>query len=155
MTLEVKTIYSIRHDQVVRDIANSLELYYDTRCGYTTVSEKRNVISNTKYFSARGLYATHILMHEVLRKIAASSQTSCLFFLLFPCVGVRLIFWSLRSTATFVICFHRSLAVLGIFSPFCLPPLPFSNLSSHSPPVLAVVFLVFWNLLAFCLGSFR
>ena len=27
----------------------------------------------------------------------------------FPCVGVRLIYWSLRSTATFVICFHRSL----------------------------------------------
>ena len=27
----------------------------------------------------------------------------------FPCVGVRLVYWSLRSTATFVICFHRSL----------------------------------------------
>ena len=27
----------------------------------------------------------------------------------FPCVGVRLIYWALRSTATFVICFHRSL----------------------------------------------
>ena len=27
----------------------------------------------------------------------------------FHCVGVRLIYWSLRSTATFVICFHRSL----------------------------------------------
>ena len=27
----------------------------------------------------------------------------------FPCVGVRLVYWSLRSTATFVISFHRSL----------------------------------------------
>ena len=27
----------------------------------------------------------------------------------FPCVGVRLVYWSLRSTATFVICFHWSL----------------------------------------------
>ena len=29
-----------------------------------------------------------------------------------------------------------------------LPPLPFSDLSSHSPPILAVVFLVFCNLIA-------
>ena len=29
-----------------------------------------------------------------------------LFFLWFPCVGVRLVYWSPRSTATFVICFH-------------------------------------------------
>ena len=27
----------------------------------------------------------------------------------FPYIGVRLIYWSLRSTATFVICFHWSL----------------------------------------------
>ena len=33
-----------------------------------------------------------------------SCSSSC-----FPCVGVRLIYWSLRSTATFVISFHRSL----------------------------------------------
>ena len=32
-----------------------------------------------------------------------------LFFLWFPCVGVRLVYWSLRRTATFVICFHWSL----------------------------------------------
>ena len=32
-----------------------------------------------------------------------------LFFLWFPCVGVGLIYWSLRSMATFVICFHWSL----------------------------------------------
>ena len=30
-----------------------------------------------------------------------------LFFLCFPCVGVRLVFWSVRSTATFEICFHN------------------------------------------------
>ena len=27
----------------------------------------------------------------------------------FPCVGVRLVYWPLRSTAAFVICIHRSL----------------------------------------------
>ena len=32
-----------------------------------------------------------------------------LFFLWFPCVGVRLVYLSLRNTATFVICFHWSL----------------------------------------------
>ena len=31
---------------------------------------------------------------------------SLLFFLWFPCVGVRLVYWSLRSTASFVIRFH-------------------------------------------------
>ena len=30
----------------------------------------------------------------------------------FPSVGVRLIYWSLRSTATFVICFHWSLLLV-------------------------------------------
>ena len=35
--------------------------------------------------------------------------TSYLVFLCFPCVGVRLVYWSLRSTATFEICFHWSL----------------------------------------------
>ena len=65
----------------------------------------------------------------------------------FPCVGVRLIYWSLRSTATFVICFNWSL--LLAFSLHFLPPLPFSDLSSHNPPILAVVFPVFWNLLTF------
>ena len=34
----------------------------------------------------------------------SSCSSSC-----FPCVGVRLIYWSLRSTATFVISFHWSL----------------------------------------------
>ena len=62
----------------------------------------------------------------------------------FPCVGVRLIYWSRRSTVTFVICFHWSL--LLALSLHFLPPLPFSGFSSHSPPILAVVFLVFWNL---------
>ena len=32
-----------------------------------------------------------------------------MFFLWFPCVGMRLVYWSLRSTATFVIGFHWSL----------------------------------------------
>ena len=64
----------------------------------------------------------------------------------FHCVGVRLIYWSLRSSATFVICLHWSL-----FWPFLytFPSLlPFSYISSHSPSILAVIFLVFWNLLA-------
>ena len=64
----------------------------------------------------------------------------------FPCVWLRLVYWSLRSTATFVICVHWSL--LFAFSLHFLPPLPFSYISSHSPPILALVFLVFWNLLA-------
>ena len=60
--------------------------------------------------------------------------------------GVRLVYWSLRSTATFVICFHWSL-LLAFISTF-LPSLPFSDFSSHSPLILTVVVLVFWNLLA-------
>ena len=40
--------------------------------------------------------------------IADTRRTSCSSYC-FPCVGVRQIQWSLRSTATFVICFHRSL----------------------------------------------
>ena len=39
-----------------------------------------------------------------------SCHISCVFFLWFPCVGVRLVYcWPLRSTATFVTCFHWSL----------------------------------------------
>ena len=36
-------------------------------------------------------------------------RCALLFFPWFPCVGVRLVYWSLRITATFVICFHWSL----------------------------------------------
>ena len=46
-----------------------------------------------------------------------------------------------RCTDTSVICFHWSL-LLAYFSPIFLPPLPFSDLSSHSPHILTVVFLV-------------
>ena len=70
----------------------------------------------------------------------------------FTCVAVRLIYWSLRCMATFVICFHWSL--LLALSLHFLPPLPFSDLSSHSSPILAVVFLVSWNLLASLSRSF-
>ena len=35
-----------------------------------------------------------------------------MFFLWFPCIGVRLVYWSLRSTTTFVICFHWSLLLV-------------------------------------------
>ena len=38
----------------------------------------------------------------------------CCSFSCFPCVGVRLVHWSLRCTATFIIRFHWSL--LGVFS---------------------------------------
>ena len=38
------------------------------------------------------------------RSTNASCSSSC-----FPCVGVRLVYWSLRFTASFVICFHWSL----------------------------------------------
>ena len=63
----------------------------------------------------------------------------------FPCVGVRLIYWSLRSTATFV---NLVPVACWPFLSIFLPRLPFSDLSSYSPPILAVVILVFWNLLA-------
>ena len=51
----------------------------------------------------KGLYLAELYMkHGLLADICCSS--SC-----FPRVGVKLIYRSLRSTATFVICFHRSL----------------------------------------------
>ena len=40
------------------------------------------------------------------------AHSPCCYSSCFPCVGVRLIYWSLRSTATFVICFHRSLLLV-------------------------------------------
>ena len=63
----------------------------------------------------------------------------------FPCVGVRLIYWSLRSTTTFV---NLVPVACWPFLYIFLPPLPFSYLSSYSPPILAVIVLVFLNLLA-------
>ena len=45
-------------------------------------------------------------------------------------------------TATFIISFHWSLLLAFSFN------FSFSDLSSHNPPILAVVFLVFCNLLA-------
>ena len=74
-----------------------------------------------------------------------------LFFVWFPCVGVRLVYGSLRSTATFV-----SVSIGPCCWPFLstfLPPLPFSDLSSHSPPILAVVFLVFCILVSDFFGK--
>ena len=47
---------------------------------------------------------TALLIILLTREGHHSCSSSC-----FPCVGVRLVYWSLRSTATFVICFHRSL----------------------------------------------
>ena len=49
---------------------------------------------------------------------------------------------------------HPAIWLLFSIAPCCwpflstfLPPLPFLDLSSHNPPILAVVFLVFYNLL--------
>ena len=50
-----------------------------------------------------------VVLHCVHFGLYPESQMTfgvMLFFLWFPCVGVRLVYWSLRSTATFVICFH-------------------------------------------------
>ena len=90
---------------------------------------------------------------EILRLILRSTGFSGhppvpiatnLFFLWFPLYAGE----AGRRTAIFVICFHWSL-LLAFLSTF-LPPLPFSDLSSHNPPILAVrVFLVFCNLLAY------
>ena len=51
------------------------------------------------------------------------------------CVGVRLIYWSLRSTATFVICFHWPL--LLAFSLHFSSSSAFLSPSSHILPILS------------------
>ena len=67
------------------------------------------------------------------------------FFLCFPVVGVRLV------TRHFAV---RLFLLFSSIAPGCwpflsmfLPPLPFLCLSSHNPPILAVVFFIFCNLL--------
>ena len=71
--------------------------------------------------------------------------TLILFFLSFPWCRGEAGHSSVSCSAAFVIFFHCSL--LFVFSLHFLLPLPFSDLFSHSPPILAVVFLVFCNLL--------
>ena len=44
-----------------------------------------------------------LVKQSIVVEMEISCSSSC-----FPCVGVRLVYWSLRSTATFVISFHRS-----------------------------------------------
>ena len=68
-------------------------------------------LNTTSYQLFRSLNISH--MHTHIRTYT-NTYTMCvclsvLFFLWFPCVGVRLVYWSLRSTATFVIGFHWSL----------------------------------------------
>ena len=63
-----------------------------------------------------------------MKRVSCSCSSSC-----FPCVGVRLVYWSLRSTATFVISFHRSLLLafsLNFSSSFALLKSLFTQ-SSH------------------------
>ena len=49
------------------------------------------------------------LSGDILNTESMTTSHGCCSSSCFPCVGVRLIYWSLRSTATFVICFYRSL----------------------------------------------
>ena len=48
----------------------------------------------------------------------------------FPCVGVRLIYWSLRSTASYVICFRYNWSLLLAFS---------LHFSSSSAPTCQII----------------
>ena len=83
---------------------------------------------------------------EIEYLYSLSCSSSC-----FPCVGVRLVYWSLRSTATFVISFHRSLLLafsLHFSSSFAFLKSLFtqsSHLSCGLPRFLEPS----------CLGSFR
>ena len=59
---------------------------------------------------------TDVFKEDMAEVEVTEEDTECrnnLFFLWFPCVGMRLVYWSLRSTATFVINF----ASIDIFSP--------------------------------------
>ena len=55
-------------------------------------------------FTGEPPFLAHVSSSRLYRSSLPSCSSSC-----FPCVGVRLIYWSLRSTATFVICFDWSL----------------------------------------------
>ena len=64
------------------------------------------------------------------------------FFLSFPFCRDEVGHWTQCCMATFALFFY--IALLWLFrSTFIIIPLPFSDLSSHNPPILAVVFLVF------------
>ena len=65
----------------------------------------------------------------------------------FPFVGVRSVIC--YSAVLLLSLFFPLLPVVGLCSPFLLHPLPFSDLSSHNPPILPVVFLVFCNLIVY------
>ena len=52
-----------------------------------------------------GKWSTYTLVTFVLRLVRLPLVG-------FGCAGVRLVFWSLRSTVTFVICFHWSLLLV-------------------------------------------
>ena len=68
------------------------------------------------------------------RQTLVSNSSSC-----FPFVGVRLL--SCHFTVRLILLYFPLVPVVGIFLFTFLPPLPFSDLSSHNPPNLSVVFL--------------
>ena len=91
--------------------------------------------------------ANYLTILTILLKMSNESHCfDCCSSSCFPCVGVRLVYWSLRSTATFVICFHRSL--LLAFSLHFSSSSAFLRSLFTQTPFLAVAFPVFWNLLA-------
>ena len=55
------------------------------------------------------MYIIDIIPHAQWQHVIRNSTLIVVLPLYFHCVGVRLIYWSLRSTATFVTCFHWSL----------------------------------------------
>ena len=112
--------------------------------GLWYVDNVETVITHTPDKIQHRLYSPNMTVSLKLRMMLANSWfcTHNCSSSAFLCVGMRMIYWSLRSTVTFVICFHWSL-LLAFSLHFS-----FSDLFSHSPPILAVVYLVFWNLLA-------
>ena len=63
----------------------------------------------------------------------------------FPCVGVRLVYKIGHSDVRLLLCFVSIGPCCWYFLSTFLPPLPFTDLSSHNPPILAVAFRVFCN----------
>ena len=115
-------------ENVVRCVKNQLK-----NCGYATVEQTflgvifvHFVVVWTNYLSKCWFGSMHVVDNVLsrwdrtnkwwwfaflIRKCICKARHAdkFLFFLLFPCRGVRLVYRSLRSTATFVTCFHWSL----------------------------------------------
>ena len=82
-----------------------------------------------------------------------SINVDALFFSIFPCVGVRLVYWSLRYTATFVIRFHWSLLLASSLH-FSSSSAFLRSLFTQSSHLNCVSSSFSATFLLLCLGSF-